>query len=138
MGIYMYDNIAVNSFFSYARLGLERQQLSNIEMYKRIIVCCSRCSDRNNGDEMETVKRLFAVYDTLRLLNYAGRKDELRAIYAIYFATHGRKPRKNEIHLRALHHAFERNCDIRTVYRRLNYSKRLFNSIYSFKNTECP
>lgn len=133
----MTDNIACNSFYSYARLGLHKQKLSIIDMHKRIVICCCPRDENSEKVESETSRRILTVYDTLRLLGFMGRNNEIRAMYAVYFSTNGRKPKKNELHLRVLRHAYEQNCDERTVYRRLNYGKKLFNYIYNSSNTEC-
>ncbi len=132
----MADNIIANSFYSYARLGLQRQSLSIIDMHKRIVICCCACDENSEKVESETSKGMLAVYDTLRLLAFSGRTNEIHAVYAVYFSTHGRKPKKNELQLRVLRHAYDQNCDARTVYRRLSYAKKLFSFIYNFNNTE--
>jgi len=132
----MNDNIAVNSFFLYAGLGLEKSNLSIIEVHKRIIDSCCFCVENADKRVTETSKRLLAVYDTMRLLGFLGRQNETLAVYAIYFSTHGRKPRKNELHLRVLRHAYEQSCDIRTVYRQLRYAKKLFDFVYNHNNNE--
>ena len=69
---------------------------------------------------------MLAVYDTLRLLTYEGRREELRAVRAVYFARAGRCLRRNDISLRVQRFAIENYMDARTVYRRLARVKSLY------------
>lgn len=69
---------------------------------------------------------MLAVYDTLRLLTYMNKREELRAIYEVYFTSRGRRLRRNDVSLRVRRFAVENYYDDRTVYRRLARVKRLF------------
>ena len=110
----------ISAFRKYTRLGLASGRLSPFDAYARI-----KGVSRNESDARD----LLAVYDTIRLLKISGKNDVLESVYAVYFSYMGRLPKKNEISNRVLRHAYETNCDERTVYRRLEYARRLYKSL---------
>ena len=111
---------AVAAFMKYARYGFHKRALSGFDM----IDCIRGCTTgREEADEM------LAVYDTLRLLSYMNKQQELRAVREVYFARQGRRLRKNDVSLRVRRFAAEEFFDDRTVYRRLAAVKRLFLSV---------
>lgn len=110
----------ISAFRKYTRLGLASQHLSPFDAYARIKGCCKTESDARD---------LLAVYDTVRLLKISGKSDILSSVYAVYFSYMGRLPRRNEISNRVLRHAYETNCDERTVYRQLEYARKLYKNL---------
>lgn len=110
------NRVAV-AFGRYARYGLDKRGLRDFEM-----VDCIRGAVRND----EEAREILAVYDTLRLLKYMKKWEELKAVQAVYFQRHGRRLRRNDISLRVRRFAAENYYDDRTVYRRLAEVKRLF------------
>lgn len=98
-------------------MGLAKNNISPFDAYDRI-----RGVSKTQSDALD----LLAVYDTMRLLRISGKNDVIKAIYAIYFDFQGRKPKKNEISNRVLRYAYDTHCDIRTVYRQLEYARKLY------------
>lgn len=111
---------AVAAFLRYARYGFDRRQLCGFDM-----IDCIRGSTATTAEARE----MLAVYDTLRLLTYMGKREELRVVREVYFARQGRRLRRNDISLRIRRFAAENYFDDRTVYRRLAQVKKLFLSI---------
>lgn len=107
----------IAAFRKYSRLGLASGKLDPFDAYDRIKGCCSTRSE---------ARRLLAVYDTVRFLRLTGNRDVLKAVYAIYFSHAGCTMRANEVSQRVLRHAYENNCDERTVYRRLSYAIEIY------------
>ena len=103
----------IAAFRKYSRLGLASRRLDPFDAYDRIRGCCSTRRE---------ALRLLAVYDTIRFLRLTGNKDTLRAVYAVYFSFSGRALKSNDISRRILRHAYDNNCDERTVYRRLSHA----------------
>ena len=112
----------ITAFRKYTRLGLAKRNLSPFDAYDRIRGVC-----RSKSDALD----LLAVYDTLRLLRISGKYDVIKAVYAVYFDFLGRRPRKNEISNRVLRYAYENHCDERTVYRQLEYARKLYKMLRS-------
>ena len=112
----------VSAFRKYSRLGLENKYLSPFDAYDRIRGVCKTKSEALD---------LLAVYDTIRLLRISRKTEVINAVYAVYFCSLGRKPRKNEISDRVLRHAMENYCDERTVYRQLEYARRVYKTLRS-------
>ncbi len=110
----------ISAFRKYTRLGLASGKLTPFDAYDRIRGC---------SKTIEEACDLLAVYDTIRLLHISGKKDVLASVKAIYFAEIGRAPRKNEISARVLRHAYETNCDERSVYRQLEYARKLYKNL---------
>lgn len=108
------------AFRRFARLGLDRRELSVFRAYDAIQgVTASRASALD----------MLAVYDTLRLLSASGQSECARAVRAVYFWGAGRRPRKNDVTYRVRRLAFELHCDERTVYRRLETAKQLYTTL---------
>lgn len=107
----------IASFRKYSRLGLANERLSPFDAYDRIRGVC-----KNKSDALD----LLAVYDTMRLLRISNKTEVIKAVYAVYFGSLGKKPKKNEISDRVLRHATENYCDERTVYRQLEYARKLY------------
>ena len=107
----------ISAFRKYTRLGLATQNLSLFEVYDRIRGACKT--------EKEALD-LMAVYYTVRLLRISERTDVIRAIRAVYFYSSKGMPKKNEISMRVLRYAYENHCDERTVYRQLQYARRIY------------
>ena len=111
---------AYTAFRRYALLGLDRRSLSVFEAYECIRGMCATGS---------AALDMLAVYDTLRLLRASERAECIAAIRAVYFYGAGRRPRKNDITYRIRRLAHESHCDERTVYRRLQYAKKLYETV---------
>ena len=107
----------ISAFRKYTRLGLARRELSVFDACDRIRGVCK---------EREEALDLLAVYDTVRLLRISGKTDVIDAVDSVYFYTMNGKTRKNEISLRVLRYAYENHCDERTVYRQLEYARRIY------------
>lgn len=104
-------------FRKYSRLGLASRSLDAFDAYDRIRGCCR---------SKKEARELLAVYDTVRFLRLTDNTDALRALYDIYFLSAGRPLRKSEISRRITRHAYDNNCDERTVYRRLSYAFAIY------------
>ena len=104
-------------FRRYARLGLDRRNISVFEAYDCIRGVCH--TDKEAAE-------LLAVYDMLRILTVSEKSDCARAVREVYFCGAGRRPRRNDIAYRVRRLAFEEHCDERTIYRRLDYARRLY------------
>lgn len=107
----------ISAFRKYKRLGLATQKLSLFEVYDRI-----RGSSKNEQEALD----LLAVYDTVRLLRISEKTDVIKALSAVYFYLSNATPKKNEISMRVLRYAYENHCDERTVYRQLQYARRIY------------
>ena len=118
---------AIRAFYKYARLGADRRHFSPLEAPLSIKAYCSTDADS---------LRLLAVYDTLRILRAEGNTEAEEAVRAVYFSGLGKAPRKNDITYAVLRFAFEKNIDERTVWRRLEQAKKLYNSL--LKESVCP
>ena len=113
-------NEIIRAFRKYARLGLLDSGLNPIQIYKKIeILCVSR---RSRLD-------MFAVFDTLRLLELDGDDDTIDAIYAVYFEGKAYRLTKRESGRRVLDIAHEQYCDSRTIYRRLEKARALYEKV---------
>ena len=106
---------AAQAFRCYARLSLCNCN-SALQILCRIRGIC--------GDS--TALDMIAVFDTLRLLELDGDTLALRAVKEIYFATASKRIRAGEISLRIRRLAWEEHCDDRTVYRRLEKVRRVW------------
>ena len=107
----------MRTFRKFARLGLARERLNPLRVYKIIDVCCP--SKKSKLD-------MLAVYDTLRLLELNGSCDVVSAVREIYFSTASHRLAKNEMSLRICRYAVENYCDERTVYRRLTKARHAY------------
>lgn len=104
-------------FFKYARLGLDREDLPVFDAYRKILGCC-----RSEREAYE----LLAVYDTVRLLDLAGKDDVCRAVRDIYFYCGRFRPHRNDISALVRRFACQNFCDDRTVYRKLSYARKIY------------
>ena len=109
---------AAQAFRSYARLSLCNCN-SDLQVLCRIRGIC--------GDA--AALDMIAVFDTIRLLELDGDTLALRAIKDIYFATATKRLRAGEITLRVRRLAWEESCDDRTVYRRLEKVRRVWDFV---------
>ncbi len=111
---------AARAFRNYKRLGLVYSK-SALDTVCKIRGICTE----------NTALDMLAVFDTLRLLEFLGDKIALRAINDVYFATGDKKVRSNEITLRIRRLADEMHCDDRTVYRRLQKARDMWEFVRS-------
>ena len=110
----------ITAFRKYTRLGLASEMLSPFLAHRRI---------RGISRSLDEAYDLLAVYDTVRILRLLKRNEELNAVKAIYFSDRNILQRKNIITMRVIRHAYETNCDERTVYRQLQFARRLYSNI---------
>ena len=113
-------NKIISAFRKYTRLGLADERLSPFDAYDRIKGVCSN---------IETANDLLCVYDTVRYLKLMGKSEVLSAIRAVYFESLRRKPKKNEISLRVARFAMDMHYDERTVYRQLEYARKIYKAL---------
>lgn len=111
---------AGTAFRRYARLGLDRREMTAFDVYDNISGICP---------SFEAALDMLAVFDTMRLLDALGRRDCAAAVRAVYFYGAGRRLRRNDVTLRVRRHAWESHCDERTVYRRLDLAKKLYMTV---------
>ena len=110
-------NEIIRIFRKFARLGLDSEMLSPIQVYKKIdILCVSR---RSRLD-------MLAVYDTLRLLWLDGETEIIEAIQIVYFEGKAYRLTKYDISSRVLSLAAANHCDERTIYRRLERAREIY------------
>ena len=110
----------IMAFRKYTRLGLASERLSPFVAYRRIKGC-----SRNESEAYD----LLAVYDTVRILRLLNKKDELRAVNEVYFANNRDIKKTDSVSLRVMRHAYETNYDERTVYRQLQYVRKLYSNL---------
>ncbi len=110
----------ISAFRKYTRLGLSSSALSPFDAYERIRGVCVNKESAND---------LLAVYDTMRFLKILGKGEVIKAVRAVYFDTLRNKPKKNEISSRVIRYAYENHCDERTVYRQLEYARKIYKLI---------
>ena len=107
----------MRTFRKFARLGLAREYLNPLRVYKIIDACCTAKKSKLD---------MIAVYDTLRLLELNGSPEIVSAVREIYFSTASHRLAKNEISLRICRYAVDNYCDERTVYRRLTKARQTY------------
>ena len=113
-------NEILRAFRKFARLGLDNENWNPIQVYKRIEVLCFSHRSR---------LEMLAVYDTLRLLWLDGEIETINALRDVYFAGKAYRLTKHDISARVLAIAQENHCDERTVYRRLEKARILYEKI---------
>ena len=113
-------DIAYRAFLKYARLGLNKRNLSAVGAAAYIGGCSSSPAE---------AVRLLAVYDTLRVLRAEGRGECADAISFVYFSKKGKVLRKNDISLAVRRFAFMNHLDDRTVWRRIEQARKLYYSL---------
>ena len=113
-------------YAKYVRLGLKDTRLDAIDAYKRMIGASS-C----RGEAYS----LIAMYDLIRYLSIAGKKEHLTALFEIYSPGKERvsliKYSKNEVSMRVLSFAEKHHYDERTVWRMLSSVTELY---YKLRN----
>ncbi len=113
-------NEIIRVFRKFARLGLNNEHASPIRIYKKIEVLCP--SRRSRLD-------MLALYDTMRLLKLNGEDEVVDAVSKVYFEGTTIRLTKQEKGARVLKLAFSNHCDERTVYRRLEKARALYQKI---------
>lgn len=113
-------NEIIRAFRKFARLGLDSETWNPIQVYKKIDVLCF--SRRARLD-------MIAVYDTLRLLWLNDEGEIINALRDVYFAGKAYRLTKHDISARVLAIAQENHCDERTIYRRLEKARALYEKI---------
>lgn len=113
-------NEIIRAFRKYARLGLTDNRLNPIQIYKKIDILCA--SRRSKLD-------MFAVYDTMRLLELHGEDEVIDAVYTVYFENKNYRLNRYERGRRVCEVAREQFCDGRTVYRRLEKARDLYERV---------
>ena len=113
-------NEIIRSFRKFARLGLDNELLSPIQIYKKIDFLC--ISKRSRLD-------MLSVYDTLRLLWLNDEKSTIEAIKSVYFDKKAHRLTKHDISTQVLSLAQENHCDERTIYRRLERARQIYEKI---------
>ena len=113
-------NEIVRIFRKYARIGLADARLNPIQAYKKIDILCT--SRRSKLD-------MLAVYDTLRLLFLDGDEETLDAIFKVYFSGRQYRLSGREMSERVARLAKEQYCDDRTIYRRLEKARKIYERV---------
>ena len=113
-------NEIIRNFRKFARLGVDFESLNPIQAYKKIDTLCY--SRRARLD-------MLAVYDTLRLLWLDGDEETIDVLKTVYFAGRAYRLTKHDISARVLAIAQENHCDERTVYRRLERARGLYEKV---------
>lgn len=113
-------NEIIRAFRKFARIGLDSENLSPIQTYKKIDVLC--VSRRSRLD-------MFSVYDTLRLLWLNGETEVIEAVKNVYFEGRAYRLTKYDIGARVMFLAHKNHCDERTVYRRLERARDIYEKI---------
>ena len=113
-------NEIIRVFRKFARLGLNNENASPIRIYKKIEMLCP--SRRSRLDMM-------AVYDAMRLLKLNGEDEVLEAVSKVYFEGTAIRLTKQEKGARVLNLSFLSHCDERTIYRRLEKARVLYQKI---------
>ena len=109
----------------YARFNVASGCNDLIDVYKRIQGVC--------GNNRELALDLLAVRDLVMILRLEGDNDTLKALNEIYFLPFAEYPqrqmRKREISYGVLRFAYENNVDERTVYRKLQKARMLWEKV---------
>jgi len=106
----------------YARLNVSRGCEDSLDIYRRIEGVC--------GNNRELALDLLAVRDLVMILILEGDEGTLKALNEIYFVPFAKCPqkqiRKNTMSYMILRFAYENNVDERTVYRRLQKARMIW------------
>lgn len=113
-------NEIIRIFRKFARIGLDFEMLSPMQIYKKIDVLC--VSRRSRLD-------MLSVYDTLRLLWLDGETEIIDAIRNVYFEGKAYRLTKYDIGARVLALAQKNHCDERTIYRRLERARAIYEKV---------
>lgn len=111
---------AVHAFRTYARLGLDSDDLPPYVKYTRI-----KGIARNEREAAS----LLAVCDTLRILRLSGKRSALSAVRQIWMTRCFYPIGKREISMRVRKASFLLFCDDRTVYRYLRTAADIYGEI---------
>ena len=114
----------------YARIGTGGCK-TPFDIYKRIEGAC--------GKNKELARDIWAVHECMQVLAAFSDFDTLKAVKEIYFKPFEKRsvrvPLKNEITNRIVRFAAENYVDERTVYRRLQKARKIWNFI-RFSDTD--
>lgn len=77
----------------------------------------------------DTANSMLAVRDTYRHLEISGKRETAEAVLAVYGGVSGPPFRSSEITRRIRYFAAEHFMDDRTVYRRLNEARQIYDRI---------
>ena len=113
------ENI-IRIFRKFASMGFYNHNYNPIQVYKKIDMFC--ISRRSKLD-------MLAVFDTLRLLTLLGEVDTVKCIEMVYFSNLTQRLSRQEMGRRISKCALELFRDERTVYRKLEYARDLFEQI---------
>lgn len=113
-------NEIIRVFRKFARLGLDSEMLSPIQVYKKIDVLC--VSHRSRLD-------MLSVFDTMRLLWLNGETEIIESVRRVYFDGKAYRLTKYDIGARVLSLAQSKHCDERTIYRRLERARAIYEKI---------
>ena len=113
-------NEIIRVFRKFARLGLDSEMLSPIQVYKKIDVLC--VSRRSRLD-------MLSVFDTMRLLWLNGETEIIESVRRVYFEGKAYRLTKYDIGARVLSLAQSKHCDERTIYRRLERARAIYEKI---------
>ena len=110
----------IRAFRTYARLGLDRDDLPPYLKYSRI---------RGVSHSEEQAVSLLAVCDTLRILRLSGKRSALSAVKQVWMARCFSPLGRQEISMRVRKASFLLFCDERTVYRYLRSAADIYREI---------
>ena len=113
-------NEIIRVFRKFARLGLDSEMLSPIQVYKKIDVLC--VSHRSRLD-------MLSVFDTMRLLWLNGETEIIESVRRVYFDGKAYRLTKYDLGARVLSLAQSKHCDERTIYRRLERARAIYEKI---------
>ena len=113
------ENI-IRIFRKFASMGFYNHNYNPIQVYKKIDMFC--ISRRSKLD-------MLAVFDTLRLLTLLGEVDTVKCIEMVYFSNLTQRLSRQEMGRGISKCALELFRDERTVYRKLEYARDLFEQI---------
>ena len=106
----------------YSRLNISKGCANSLEIYERIVGVC--------GNRRELALDLLAVRDLLMILKLKNDVQMLNIINEIYFLPFAKHPQrqigKSEMSYRILRFAYENHMDERTVYRKLQKARSIW------------
>ena len=112
------------AFQKYARLCRDADEISYFSLSARLKGCCKT--------QREALK-ILAVKDLFDMLTASGRSETVDAIKEVYCSNFGKTPRKSEISDRVRKFALEHNMDDRTVFRRIEEAKKLYENLVEIR-----
>ena len=112
------------AFQKYARLCRDADEISYFSLSARLKGCCKT--------QREALK-ILAVKDLFDMLNASGKSETVDAIKAVYCSNFGRTPRKNDISYRVRKFALEHHLDERTVFRKIEEAKKLYENLMKIR-----